>query len=34
MAAQNYDSDPQNWARRVEIAREIVDIGLKTIEWL
>jgi hypothetical protein len=33
-AALNYDGDPQNWARRVDIAREIVDIGLKTIEWL
>ncbi len=32
MAARDYDRDPQNWARRVEIALEIVDIGLKTIE--
>jgi hypothetical protein len=34
LAAQKYDADPQNWAHRVEIATEIVDIGLKTIEWL
>jgi len=31
-AAQQYDADPLNWTRRAEIAFEIVDIGLKTME--
>ncbi len=31
-AAQKYDADPLNWTRRAEIAFEIVDIGLKTME--
>jgi hypothetical protein len=33
-AALAYDDDPKNWARRVGIAMEIVDIGLKTFESL
>ncbi len=28
-AAQAYDADPQNWAHRVEVAREIVESGLE-----
>jgi hypothetical protein len=36
--AVDYDADPQNWARRVEVALEIVTSGLeasrRTIEML
>jgi SAM-dependent methyltransferase len=28
-AAENYDADPQNWARRIEVAQEIITIGLE-----
>lgn len=28
-AAEAYDADPQNWAHRVEIAREIIEAGLE-----
>ncbi len=31
-AAQVYDADPHNWARRVDVALEIVEIGLKMVE--
>jgi hypothetical protein len=34
LAAQKYDQNPQNWKRRVDIAFEIINIGLKTMEWL
>lgn len=31
-AADEYDADPKHWARRVEIAVEIVQLGLDVIE--
>jgi len=31
-AAETYDSDPQNWARRVAVAEEIVRLGLETMD--
>lgn len=31
-AAGRYDADPRNWERRVAVAYEIVEIGLKTVE--
>ncbi len=30
-AAGIYDADPQNWARRVGVAKEIVEMGFKTM---
>jgi hypothetical protein len=30
-AARAYDADPQNWARRVAVAEEIVRLGLETM---
>ncbi len=32
LVAQAYDADPRNWARRVEVALEIVEVGLETIQ--
>jgi hypothetical protein len=31
-AAENYDADSQNWARRVAVAEEIVRLGLETMD--
>jgi hypothetical protein len=31
-AALAYDDDPENWAQRVEVAHEIIEVGIRTIE--
>lgn len=31
-AAAAYDADPQNWARRVAVAEEIIRLGLETVD--
>jgi len=30
-AAENYDADPENWAMRVGVAMEIVQMGIRTV---
>ncbi|MFC1921976.1 hypothetical protein ACFLY4_01690 [Chloroflexota bacterium] len=30
-AAEDYDADPENWARRVGVAMEIVQLGINTV---
>jgi hypothetical protein len=31
-AAQAYDADPENWARRVAVAEEIIRLGLESMD--